>query len=181
MAFCDAFHPDVAELHVADVVVVAAVDGEQSCSFVVEDVAVVDAYMAESLAVGIAVVAMRADVHGVCHVGPEDAAAHVNVLRSAPEPPSVVVERDAVVARAQEAILDLHPAAAHQVDAVGPRFGGKTLDVADGDVLALTTEHRIMGWIQHGDAIHQHILGIGDFHASQRMVEDAAPDNPHVL
>ena len=41
----------------------------------------------------------------------------------------MVVECDAVVARAQEAILNLHPAAAHQVDAVGPRFGGKTLDV----------------------------------------------------
>ena len=113
MAFCDAFHPDVAELHVADVVVVAAVDGEQSCSFVVEDVAVVDAYMAEGLAIGIAVIAMRADVHGMCHVGPEDAAAHVNVFRSAPEPPSVVVECDAVVARALIVCLALAPATLH--------------------------------------------------------------------
>ena len=63
---------DALEAYVADVVVVAAVDGEESESIgiVAQYVAVVDANMAERLAVGVTVVAMGADIDGVRHVGP---------------------------------------------------------------------------------------------------------------
>lgn len=63
---------DALEADVADVVVVAAIDGQQSeaCCIVADDVAVVDADMAERLAIGVAVIAVRADIDGVRHVGP---------------------------------------------------------------------------------------------------------------
>lgn len=66
------FGTDALEAYVANVVVVAAIDGQQSeaCCIITNDVAVVDAYASERLALGVTVVAMGADIDGVRHVGP---------------------------------------------------------------------------------------------------------------
>lgn len=97
-AAAQSFGTDAFEAYVADVVVVAAVDGEESeaVGIVAQYVAVVDAYMAERLAIRVAVVAVGADIDGVCHVGPEDAVADLNVFAAAPVPPPMVVESNAV-------------------------------------------------------------------------------------
>ena len=152
-ALLHALDAKTVEAYVADDVLVAALDSQQALLAPVEDVAVVDAHTAEYLALRRAVVAVGAYVDGVCHVGPEDAAADVEVLRAAPVPPAVVVERYAVVAGAQEAVLHPYVAAAHEVDAVGPGTGREGLQVADGDVLALPSEDGVMGGIEHCDAI----------------------------
>ena len=71
-AAAQTFGTDALEADIADVVVVAAVDGQQSeaCCIITDDVAVVNADMAERLASRVTVVAMGADIDGVRHVGP---------------------------------------------------------------------------------------------------------------
>lgn len=66
------FGTDALEAYVADVIIVAAVDGEESqaVGIVAQYVAVVDVNMSERLALGVTVVAMGADIDGVRHVGP---------------------------------------------------------------------------------------------------------------
>lgn len=64
-----------------------------------------------------AVVAVGTDIDRMCHIGPEDAAADINILRASPVPPAVIVQGYAVVTGAQETVFNMHTATAHQVDA----------------------------------------------------------------
>jgi len=127
---------------VAYVVIVSAVYSQQSqpIGIVAQYVAIVNVYTLQGLTLGVAVVAVRPNIHGVGHVGPQRAATHFYILTASPEAPPVVVEGYTVVAGAQEAVLYLHIPAAHQVDAITPRPGREALDIADGNMSALTTK-----------------------------------------
>lgn len=177
----NALHADIAEVDVANPVLVTAGEVQDGVSAGIEDVAVFDADFAQRLAHVGAVIAVRTDVYGMCHIGPECGAAHMDVLGAAPVPPTVVVKGDAVVGGAQEAVLDGHVAAAHQVDAVAPAHGGERLQMTDGDALRLSAINSVMLGVKHSGTVNEHVLRESNLDAAQGMVDDAAPNNAHIL
>ena len=176
-----ALDADAVESDVAYVVLVATLNGQKPLFAAVEDVAVVDAHVLKHFSLWSAVVAVTADVDGVCHIGPEDTATDVDVLATSPVPPPMVVEGYAVVTGTQEAVVHPHTPAAHEVDAVGPRTGRERLQVANDDVLALAAIDGVVCRIEHSDAIDKYVAGVCDFDATQGMVEYATTDDAHVL
>ena len=114
--------PNVGKAYVANVIIVAAVDSEKpkAVGIIAKDVAVVDVDTLKGFAIGVTVITVRTYVDGVSHVGPENAVTDIYVLTSSPVPPTVVVEGNAVVAGAQEAVFYFHTPATHEIYAVAP-------------------------------------------------------------
>lgn len=96
-AAVNALHADIAEADVANPVFVTAGQVQDGVCAGIENVAVFNVDFAQRLAHVGAVITVRTDVHGMCHVGPECGAAHKDIFRAAPVPPTVVVKGDAVV------------------------------------------------------------------------------------
>ena len=138
----DAFSTNAVEPDVADMIEVTAINSQQTIAIIVEDVAIMDAYMSQGFAVWVAVVTMRTYVDWMRNIWPENATADIDIGRTTPVPPAVIIKGDAVVACAQKTILHPHTTTAHEVDAIAPRTRGEGLDVANRDVAALTTELR---------------------------------------
>ena len=120
-------------------------------------------------------------INGMGHVGPQHGVLHRQVGRAAPIPPTVVIESQAIIARAKEHIIHQPVAAAHQVDAITPPPGRKALDVAHGHITALAPENRIMLRVDDRNALHMHPAGMGDFHPPQGLEKHSTAHNPHIL
>ena len=80
-------------------IIVATIDGEKSktVGIIAKYVTVMDVNTLKSLSVGVAVIAVRTYVDGMCNIWPEDAATDINVLAPSPVPPTMIVEGYAVV------------------------------------------------------------------------------------
>ena len=69
----------------------------------------------------------------------------------------------------------------HKIDAVTPRTGRERLKITDGDALGLSSINRIVGRIEHRDAIDKHVLGVRYLYATKGMVKDTASHDAYIL
>ena len=95
--FIDVLYPYVFEQYVRKVVLVATGYAERGIGAGIEDVTVFDGHVLQRLSLVAAVVTMSSDVYGVSHIGPKRSPLYLDIPCSAPIPPAMVVERNAVV------------------------------------------------------------------------------------
>ena len=143
-----------------------------------EDVDVVDPDAFEHLGLRVRRrrrVAVDADHDRVRDVGPERGIGDADVACIAPDVPAMVVQRNAVVRGADEAVGNLHALAGEVAQAVGPLAGADRTDAAFLDVLRVGAHHGAVRLVEEDRAIDEDVLRVPDFqlvHAVEQSIAD---------
>ena len=127
------------------------------------------------------VVAMTAKVERMSKVVEDGGTTDVDVIRSSPIPPAMVVDGKGIVVVAKKDILDGDILAAHHVEAITPRMTRETTHITNCDIFGLSTKHGIVLRIDDRETIYFHIFRIRNLHATKRVEKHTPTNNTDIL